>query len=438
LYRTAAVFLQTDRPLPELSDQELAAEAERNYSWNFAVNLVDGAGFLFGLSLISSSTVLPLFVSKLSDSALPLALVAIIAQASWHLPQLLTAPLVERLPRRKPIVINVGFFVERLPVLLMIAAAWLASRFAAQALVLFLICYAWFGLGGGMIAPAWQDLVARCFPVDRRGRFWGVTSFVGTGMGTAGAALSTWLLAAYPFPTNFVYLFSIAGVAFLFSWASLALAREPVRSTVVSNPPSGAFLSDIAGIVRRDRNFRRFLLARATLALGRLGTGFLTVSAIHRWQVPDSTVGLYTVAMLVGQTLGSLGVGFLADRQGHKLSLEFAALASVLAFGAAWLAPTPEWVYVTFFLLGLNVGATIVSGTLVSLEFCTPNRRPTYVGLSNSVTGLAAIVAPLLGAWLASVGYGWLFALTAAVNLVAFTVMRWWVREPRWATTLAA
>jgi MFS family permease len=425
-------MLQTDRPVADLTGQELDAQAQRNYRWNFAANFLDGAAFLFALSFISSSTILPLFVSKLTPSALPLALVAIIAQASWYLPQLLTADLIERLPRRKPVVVNVGFFLERLPVVLMIPAAWVASRSPSRALVVFLVCYAWFGLGGGMIATAWQDLVARCFPVERRGRFWGVTTFIGTGVGAAGAALSTWLLAAYPFPTNFAYLFSIAAVALLFSWAALALVREPVPSHSGPRRTSGTFLRDVIGIVRRDRNFRRFLVARSLLALGRLGTGFVTVSAIHRWQVPDSSVGLYTVAMLAGQTLGSLGVGFLADRRGHKLSLELAALSSALAFTAAWLAPSAMWLHAAFASLGFSLGATMVSGTLVSLEFSVPQRRPTYAGLANSVTGLAAVVAPLLGAWLAGTGYGWLFALSAAVNVIAYAGMRWWVREPRW------
>ena len=38
----------------------------------------------------------------------------------------------------------------------------------------------------------------------------------------------------------------------------------------------------------------------------------------------------------------------------------------------------------------------------------------------------------LLGIVLAGVGYGWLFATSAIVNLVALAAMRWWVREPRW------
>jgi hypothetical protein len=44
------------------------------------------------------------------------------------------------------------------------------------------------------------------------------------------------------------------------------------------------------------------------------------------------------------------------------------------------------------------------------------------------------MVAPLLGAWLAAADYGWLFATGAAINLCAWVAMRWWVREPRWAT----
>ena len=61
------------------------------------------------------STIIPLFVSKLTTSTLALGLVAMLSQGGWHLPQLLSANLVERLSRRKPVIINLGFFLERLP-----------------------------------------------------------------------------------------------------------------------------------------------------------------------------------------------------------------------------------------------------------------------------------------------------------------------------------
>ena len=102
-----------------------------------------------------------------------------------------------------------------------------------------------------------------------------------------------------------------------------------------------------------------------------------------------------------------------------------------MAFGLVWLAPSPEWYYVVFALLGIVSGSTLVSGILVVMEFCEPQRRPTYVGIGNTGVGLVSMVGPLIGAGLAELGYGWLFAVSAGINLAAFVAMHWWVREPR-------
>jgi MFS family permease len=134
----------------------------------------------------------------------------------------------------------------------------------------------------------------------------------------------------------------------------------------------------------------------------------------------------------LGQAIANVAFGLLAVRFGHKLPLELGALAAALAFGLAWLAPSPQWIYVTFFLMGISYSSVLVSGIMIALEFSRPERRPTYVGIANTVVGLVSIVAPLLGAWLAGIDYGWLFAVGAVVNVAALAAMRWYVREPRW------
>jgi len=426
-------LLQLDRPVPARSDDEIAAEVERNYRWNFTVNLVDSLFFWLGISFISATTILPLFISKLTSNPLPIGLLAMIAQSAWPLPQLFTANLVERLARRKPIVVNLGLFLERVPVWLIVLAAMVAGRSPTLALVLFFVGYAWHSLGAGTVATSWQDMIARCFPVDRRGRFFGISMFIGAGAATLGALLSTWLLGAYPFPVNFLYIFIIAATAILLSWFALALTREPVQLVNTPRRSNRQFLASLPVLLREDHNFRRFLVARLILALGGMGTGFVTVAAVNRWHIPDSTAGVYTILLLVGQTAGNLAFGFLADRFGHKLSLEFGSLAACLGFGLAWLASTPGWYYAVFMLLGVASSAMIVSGILVVMEFSGPQRRPTYIGLANTGVGLVSVIAPLLGAGLASLSYGWLFSLSATTNLVALVLLHWWVREPRWA-----
>lgn len=425
-------LLEIDRPVPSVSDEEVEAYRERHYRWNFTVNLLDGASFWFGLSFASSSTIGSLFIARLTDNPLPVGILAVLAQGGWFLPQLFTANAVERLARKKPVVVKLGFFLERLPMALLIVAAVVAARDTRLAIVIFLLGYAWHSLGAGVVATAWQDLLARCFPVERRGRFLGLTTFIGTGMGALGAGLSAWLLATFPFPTSFVYTFSVAAAGITVSWAFLALTREPVTPLRSARQSTRQFWSGLGGILQQDQNFRRFLVARLFLAATGMGQGFITVAAVRRWQVADAVVGGYTAAMLVGQTVGNLLFGILADRFGHKLSLELCGLAGLAAFLLAWLSPAPVWYYAVFFFLGLFIGAIVVSGILVVLEFSGPQRRPTYVGLANTGVGIVGSVAPLIGAGLAEISFNLLFALSAAAGLVGFFLMRWWVREPRW------
>lgn len=428
-----ARLLRLHVPVPERTPGELAVEVRRNYPWNFGVNLLDGVAFWLAISLASSSTILPLFISKLTESPLPVGLLAIVAQGGWFFPQLFTANAVEQLPRRKPVVINLGLFLERLPWWFLILAPLFALDTPAVAVAIVLVAYSWHTLGAGLVATAWQDLIARIIPVERRGLFMGLTSALGTGAGALGALLSAYIIEAYAFPRNFLYLFTGSAIFITLSWLFLSLTREPVAPISRTQRSTGEFWSRLPAILRRDRNFRRYLIARSLMALGAMGAGFITLSAVRRWQVPDGMVGQYTLALLAGQASGNLLLGLAADRFGHKRNMVIGTAAGALAFMIAWLAPAPTWYYAVFALQGVAGASIFVSGIVLVMEFCASEQVPTYTGLGNTLAGAAGLVAPLIGTALASVNYRLLFGASAIVNLLSFVLMNWWVREPRWA-----
>ena len=256
--RIATRMLLLDRPVPERSDADVRAEADRNYSWNFAMNVLDGAAFWFGIAFASSATIVPLFVSKITLNPVVFGFVAMIAQSSWYLPQLLVAGPTERVDRKKPIVVNLGFFLERLPVWFWPISALLSVTMPIVALILFLVTYLWHGLGAGVLGPAWQDLIARCFPVNRRGRMFGLTSFIGTGMGTAGALISSRLLSRFAYPWSFVVVFGIAALAITVSWFFLALVREPEQAAQVPEDNRRPILERARSILARGHEFSPF------------------------------------------------------------------------------------------------------------------------------------------------------------------------------------
>ena len=74
LRRPLRWMLELDKAIPDRTPEELAAIAQKDYRWNFSVNLLDGAFFWFGLSFISGATILPLFVSKLTTDPFWIAL----------------------------------------------------------------------------------------------------------------------------------------------------------------------------------------------------------------------------------------------------------------------------------------------------------------------------------------------------------------------------
>jgi MFS family permease len=424
-------LLQRDRFYPERTDQEYEEEVKRNYPWNLTFNTLDVSSFYFGSSLISSWTIVPLFISKLTASPIPIGIAAFLAQGSWYLPQLLTANFIERSPAMKPIVVRVGFFLEHLPLLVIVGSAILAARSPNLALILFLLGYAWHGFGAGMLGPAWQDLIARCFPVEKRGRFLGFSSSLGNLTGVAGSALSIWLLSNYTFPRNFTLLFILAMGAILLSWIFISFVREPIPVKHTFNQTGKEFLSGLPEILRGKHNFRRFIIARLLLVLGTMGAGFITLSAIQTWGVSDSMVGTFTTMQLVGQGVGTLLMGLLADRKGHKLSLEISGFASGLGFLLAWIAPTQYFYLATFLLLGFASGGFTVSGILVVLEFAEPERRPTYIGITSTGVGIMGMIAPLLGTGMATLSFPWLFGLSSLISVLAALAMNLWVQEPR-------
>ena len=412
---------------------DIKAQVQRNYRYNFVVNVLDGMFFWCGASFIAPRTILPLYVSHFTDSKMVIGLLSAINGMGWLLPQLFTAHWVQRVPRKKVIVSRVGLFSERLPLFLMAASALLAVRAPLPTLVAFFVFLTWHIVGAGMIAVAWQDMIAKVIPLERRGLFFGMANFSGTATGVLGASAAAWLLDRYEFPIGYVLCFSIAAALILMSWIAVSLTREPVQ---VGEPLSDSWLDfwrRLPDVVRADANFRNYLLSRVVIAISTMAVGFYTVYAVQRWQLSDGQAGAFMAAMLVGQSVCNLVFGPLADRRGYKLVLEIGISLGCAGLLVAILSPAPWGFYGVFALLGGAYAAFMISGLMITLEFCAPDMRPVYIGLNNTTYGIAAGIAPLIGGRLAEViGYRPLFGVSLVVGLLGLAALHFTVRDPRW------
>jgi len=157
--------------------------------------------------------------------------------------------------------------------------------------------------------------------------------------------------------------------------------------------------------------------------------------SVEAYATEDGSL-LWTLDGLQGAFIASptpVGGGAIvgSSSKGHKVALVLGGLAAASGYVIAGLAALPLLYYLVFVLLGVYFSSTFVSGLMIVLEFTGPEQRPTYVGITNSIIGTINVVIPLLGGWLATISYGYLFALSAAAGLLGVLLMAFWVADPR-------
>lgn len=414
-------------------DASLQPQIERNYRWNFTVNALDGASFWFGMSFISSTIILPLFVSHFTDNPLVFGLIPFLGWAGVLIPSIFMANTVERAPLKKFFPVTIGFYSERLPLLLLAPLIYLlAVDQPALCLAVFFLLYTWHNFGAGIITVGWQDMIAKIFPVDRRGRFFGITNFIGNGTGILGALAVPFVLERFAYPMGFVFAFAVAGILIFISWIFLSLTREPPVYSSKLPVSQTVYLRSLPVVLRSDPNFRRYLLSQIFYAFSGMATGFLLVYTLQTWNLSDGQGGVYMIALQVGLVLANPFFGFLADRTGHKLSLEICWLLNVVLLVLAIVAPNPAWFFAVFFLRGAINAGTMLSSISIVYEFTDPDNRPTYIGLANTIPGIAVVIAPLIGGWLVgAISYQAMFIFSAVIGAASWVLLRFTVREPR-------
>lgn len=410
----------------------LEQAVRKNLKYNLVVNLIDGGFFGLGWGFGSMGTMLPLFVSRMTDSALIIGLIPAIHGVAWQLPQLFMANRITRLRRYKRLMMLLTLH-ERIPYLgLALVALFFTVLGPTTAIILTFLLLLWQGIGSGLTANPWQSLIAKIIPPDSRGTFFGLQAALANIGISATAVLAGYILDRMTDGVDFALAFLLAAALMLGSMFFLGMTREPedTEKTIPEEIPS-PWKGGLA-LLRKDRNFTAYLFVRLLSSFATMGFAFYIVYGLRHFGMDEVTAGFLTAALTITQTVGNMLMGWLGDRLGHRSMLVAGSVAVTASSLMAWGAPTIAWLYPAFILSGLANVAYWTIGMAITAEFGTEETRPTYIGLSNTLVAPATIIAPLIGGWIAdTAGFQTTFLVSAIGGLVVAGLLLWLVRDPR-------
>jgi MFS family permease len=398
----------------------------------------DYALFLVGMSFASQSTILPAFATHLGASNLVIGAIPALMTLGWYLPCLPAARHTRSLERKLPFVLRYTG-AERVPFLVLAVLAFaVADRAPAATLALMLLMLLVITGTGGVLMPAWMEVVAKTIPVSLRGRFFGVWSSVAGAAGFGGSLATAYVLATVAAPASYGVCFLAASACMGLSWIALALVEEPEGPATPDPLALRGFMALVMEILKSDRNLVRFLLARACMGVASMSGAFFTVYALRDLAAPAWQVGVFTSALLLGQVAGNGALGWLADRVGGRAVLLVGTAAMLGANGLALTAASLDLYGAAFALVGVFQASLSVSAGNMLLDFAhTPAERPTYVGLGNTALAPVFFVMPLAGGLVAdAVGLRSVFAIALGGALLG-TGLLLRVRDPRAAARSA-
>ena len=402
---------------------------EENLRRNYAVNLTHGVFGMTGFRLIYAPTIIPAYLYLLTGSAAAVGLGTALLQLGGTISPILSGARVESRKRILPYAITVGSMM-RVMILVLAIAAWTLEGTALLAVTL--AAFLLLGFFSGAQRVAFQMLMAKLIPMNRRGRLQGIRNMVG-GLIAAGLAWlaghffieQEWLGNGYA--TTFLLAFLLTSVGLVVLRMGI---REPdaprLRPVLPLRERFGQF-----GELLTHRDFRAFLFAHGLAAIARVGLPFWTLYVGDRLGLDGALIGSLSLAFLAADTLSNLVWGAMGDRFGFRLvylgSLACSLLGMVLlVFGQGWL------LYAAFAALGFGFSGWMMAAVTLVLEFGAHEDIPMRLALTTTVEGGVSSVGPVLaGLAIAALGYAPLVVAAFASLCASLALMLWRVREPR-------
>lgn len=182
----------------------------------------------------------------------------------------------------------------------------------------------------------------------------------------------------------------------------------------------------------------RIIIGVATFfdAFDALAIAFVLPVLVRAWKLNGPQIGLLISAGYLGQLVGALFFGWIAERYGRITAMVW----SILIFALMSLVCAFAWDYQSLVgarvIQGFGLGGEVPVAAAYISELSRAKGRGRFVLLYELVFPVGLVAAGFLGAWIVPrFGWQWMFVIGALPAFVAMVLQRLLPESPRWLAT---
>src|SRR5256886_15570030 len=151
------------------------------------------------------------------------------------------------------------------------------------------------------------------------------------------------------------------------------------------------------------------------------------------WKLTPPQIGILISAGFLGQLVGALLFGWVAERLGRMTAMVW----SIATFAVMSLVCALAWDYNSFLVFrtiqGIGLGGEVPVAAVFISELAKAHGRGRFVLLYELVFPIGLVAAALLGLWIVPhLGWQWMFVIGALPAFLALVLRRLLPESPRW------
>jgi MFS family permease len=348
-----------------------------------------------GDTLSNPKTVLAWVMNYVSAPVYLISFIVPIRESGSMLPQLVIASYIRTKEKRKWV-----YFIGALLQFASIAAIGFVTlntegAIAGWLIILFLIT---FSLSRGLCSVASKDVLGKTIPKTRRGKLKGYTVAVSGVLVLMAGLYMIYQSKSDAGITFYSYTIFFASAMWLIS-ALIYVGIQEFPGETAGGKNGWKEALRRMDLVRSDKNFRRFIIARSLLLCSALTAPFYVLLAQTYVGKEGYLLGLFIIANGLASIISAPIWGRMADVSSKNVMVIAATIAASLGIvmfilvSYVPIAKNASWLYpVAFFILGIAHSGVRLGRKTYVVDMAGGNKRTDYVAVSNTIIGFILLI----------------------------------------------